>query len=181
MGKCRFNPQMLEKKDKNGYLVNQWAQKHDEENVFCILCSKSFSIVSSFDGIERHAEGKNHKTKCKEILAPTQLYISSVGPSIQVFSTQDECAMAELRWVINCVVNNWSANSCNNIGELFTSMFGKPAVGDFSMSSTKFRYLLTEALEPFFKNNFLSDIAGAFYSLSFDETTNSFIKLILNY
>lgn len=188
MGKCRFNPRMLERKDKNGFFVNQWAKEHGEEHIFCILCSKAISIISGFDGIERHAEGKNHKTRCAEILDPNQLRISAVESSecnessdisssksqaVLMFSSRDECAMAELRWVMKCIVSNWSASSCDNIGELFTCMFGNDAVGDFSISRTKFRYLLTEALGPFFKSSLLTDMAESFYCLSFDETTNN--------
>lgn len=85
----------------------------------------------------------------------------------------DTTSVAEHRWVMKCVEQNLSASSCEKIGELFCSMFGESNVGDFSISKTKFRYLLNEPLGPYFRNLLLNDMSGAYYTLSFDETTNS--------
>lgn len=73
MDKCKFTPQLLEKQDKNGNFVKEWAKKHDEHHIFCTLCIKRISVVRGFDGIEQHGKGKGHKEKCSQMLAKNQL------------------------------------------------------------------------------------------------------------
>ncbi|XP_063216597.1 uncharacterized protein LOC134527657 [Bacillus rossius redtenbacheri] len=65
-----------------------------------------------------------------------------------------------------------SASSCGGIADVFKSMFGEGVPEDFSLSSTKFRYLLTDALSPYFRNVILKDMDGAYYSVCYDKTTN---------
>jgi len=42
-----------------------------------------------------------------------------------------------------------------------------------SLSRTKLSYLITEALGPYFKDIMIKDVQNSFYSILFDETTNS--------
>lgn len=216
MGKCKFRNDMLQKTDENGYLVSEWGRKHDDEHIYCIVCTKPFSITAGANEVLKHARGEGHKAKCVTKLSKSQLRLTAVRPgstatasnavlpgevavqpaavesvaaaaapvstaasaatvhrTLQVYSPRDKTTMAELRWVMECVVKNMSAKSCEGKGDLFASMFGEDRVGDFSISATKFRYLVTDALGPYFRNELLADMAGAYYSLSFDETSNN--------
>ena len=94
-------------------------------------------------------------------------------PRIELYSERDRTTIAELRWVLKCVKADFSAASCEGIGDLFRSMFGDDAVGKFSLSRTKARYIVTEALGPYFRSKLIEDIGDSFYSIGFDETTNS--------
>jgi len=51
-------------------------------------------------------------------------------------------------------------------------MFGDGVPKDSCLGSTKASYYATEALGPFFREEILVEVSGAFYTLHFDETTN---------
>lgn len=116
---------------------------------------------------------KRNVLKCWRKISSEAKTVRPESCTIQLHSSRDKTTMAELQWVMKCVICNWSAKSCNDIQSLFSSMFGQDEVGDFSVSSTKFRYILIEALGPFFLEQLFDDMIGAYYSLSFDESTNN--------
>jgi hypothetical protein len=73
------------------------------------------------------------------------------------------------------IQSNFSFNSCDGLADIFKCMFPLPVAVPvhFSLGATKATYLLTEALAPYFKEQVVKDISGSYYSLLYDETTNS--------
>jgi len=193
---CNFSSDWLDKKDRNGNLINTWAKKDGKNTLFCGLCLTSFSTNGGFDSIQKHAKGKKHSKLASISLNHQQLRLSGKLPqqqpeeqgssstivatevvkspvNVALSSTRDTTAMAECRWVMHCIDKNFSAASCENLQELFKKMFGEEAVNSFSISRTKFRYLLSHGLGPYFYEKLLDDLGSSLFSLSFDETTNS--------
>jgi hypothetical protein len=66
--------------------------------------------------------------------------------------------------------NNWSANSIQGIAVVFVEMFRGST--QIRVCPTKFMYLVSEALYPYFRNVLISDINNGFYCLLYDETTD---------
>lgn len=68
-----------------------------------------------------------------------------------------------------------SGSSCYGLANTFQAMFpDSQIVKDFTSSSTKFRYLITEALEPYYRSklvDYINNSSG--FVISLDETTNA--------
>ncbi|XP_063230993.1 uncharacterized protein LOC134535717 isoform X1 [Bacillus rossius redtenbacheri] len=188
MGKCRFRSEWLERRDDNGYIINEWAKKRNDTDVFCAVCCVTIKIsTKGYQALSQHATCERHKSECRNKLAPSQLKFSVVRPSCSastsrevssenhvkcLYSVRDRATSAELKWVMKCIITNYSASSCRGTADVFKSMFDEGVPEDFSLSSTKFRYLLTDALSPYFRNLILKDMDGAYYSVCYDEATN---------
>ncbi|XP_034248692.1 uncharacterized protein LOC117649763 [Thrips palmi] len=97
------------------------------------------------------------------------------GPLLQLVSRKDAALTAELQWAMKCVQAAYSNNSCDNIVELFKSMFGCDKVPkDMSLGRTKVSYLITDALGPYFHKKMLDDAQKApSFTMCFDETVNN--------
>lgn len=191
MGKCQFRPEWLKKVDSNDCVVAEWARKHSETEAFCSLCNKTFTIVKGFQAIEQHSSSAKHREAWMVINGSGQLRISAVRESesaqtlpgevlsktsvvkLHTMSTRDAAAKAELTWVLKCIASDYSAASCDGIRDTFNAMFPNAVPNDFSLSRTKFRYLVSDALAPHFRAAQLNDACGSVYTLCYDETTNS--------
>ncbi len=79
---------------------------------------------------------------------------------------------AEIIWVLNCVVNNFSTNSCTGIADIFASMFPGALPEQFPLGRTNFAYLLQFALDPYFHGQIVSNMEIPYFSIQYDETTN---------
>lgn len=80
---------------------------------------------------------------------------------------------AEIIWTMTVIAKNFSAQSCQNIGEVFCAMFPALVPKDFSLSPKKLSYLVTEALGPYFKDSMLQEAKKTYFSIQYDETTNN--------
>lgn len=197
MGKCKLHIEWLERKDENGFVIKEWARKHTDREVFCVLCNVTFCVDKGFQAISQHASSVRHKTLSETKLHRNQLRLAAVRPScstlpsstvdsdnvivpgkaLQLFSVRENYKAAELYWILKCVTSNYSFSSCDGISELFDCMFGShcglKVSENFSLSSTKARYLLTDALAPYFRKLLVEDMCGVYYSICYDETTNN--------
>lgn len=92
--------------------------------------------------------------------------------------TQSDCTVkAEALWSMKVANSNYSFSSCDGLPKLFQTMFEDSLTAkDFSMSRTKVSYVITHALGPYFLQQTLKDLDGAYYMLHFDETTTSQVK-----
>lgn len=96
---------------------------------------------------------------------------------LQLSHSRDEATRAEIIWTMKVVSSNFSASSCNDVGETFRNMFpNNPTCSEFSLARSKLSYMLTDCVGPFLRNIFLLDVKGSDYTLCFDETTNSASK-----
>ena len=98
------------------------------------------------------------------------------GVSLKVIANKDAAYNAELIWALKTVSADFSANSATGISEVFKKMFPEAVPKNFCLNPTKLSYLLTDALAPYFREDVLDEARNSFYSLQFDETTNSASK-----
>lgn len=92
---------------------------------------------------------------------------------------KEEVIKSELLWALKTTKNNYSFSSADDLSLSFQEMFpdGKIA-SKFSLSRTKFSYLITEATGPYFHDQLLKDVVKSIspYSIEYDELTNKEVK-----
>lgn len=184
MGKCRVRDGWFARDDGQGRRVSEWAKKHSDHEVFCSICTCTVGVgTKGFQAIEQHASTVKHQQQCRTKLAPTQLRLRGVSTDgevnrperqgVQIYNVNNSRISAELIWAMKCIASNYSAASCDGIGDVFKSMFPNSVPDDFSLSRTKFRYFVADALGPYFRDHLTNDLSGAYYTLIYDETTNA--------
>ena len=199
--KCNFRSSWINEKDPSGYLRTEWLKKHDGENAFCTACQCTikFSTLGG-QAITHHAKSEKHIRQCRVVLSRSQLHLergrpiavstesppltsaNDIAPTnpparvlapVQLYSVRQNSVRAEIFWCLKCVASDYPAASCDDLKDLFGVMFeGSPQLQDFSLGRTKFTYLLTYGLAPYFRDELKNDLCGSYYSLYFDETTN---------
>lgn len=79
MGKCKFQTEWLKKLDITGKVVESWGRKFNDDKMFCMICSKAFSIAAGFAKINQHASSSIHKNAAKGKLNDNQLKLASTS------------------------------------------------------------------------------------------------------
>lgn len=192
MGKCTVKSGWFQKNDSNGFMVSEWGQKKSDCEVICMLCAQTISVSWGFSAIEQHASTRKHREQCKVKLSSSQLHLSSAHPgcssdgvissptatpSIQLYSAKQAASRAELIWCLKMIGGNFAVQpACEDVKETFEAMFPGSVPSEFTLSRTKARYLVCDALAPYFKKQLVDDIGGAHFSLCFDETVNAASK-----
>ncbi|KAE8741989.1 hypothetical protein FOCC_FOCC012469 [Frankliniella occidentalis] len=180
----------LGRKDSTGNPISVWCKQLTPTTVFCQLCTSTIDCASKgFQAITQHTTMLKHQKNIKDKLNPNQLRIGllpaaeptattappSAVPNVRLscFNKQDETTKKELLWVLKCTLSNYSAKSCDGVGEIFEAMFGSESVGNFTLGRVKMAYIQTDCLGPYFYYNMVvGDAADAYFTLCFDETTN---------
>lgn len=188
MGRCAFKIEWLKRTDSNGCQISDWARNHANTEAFCKICMNSFSVAKGFQALEQHASTSKHKENWTGRLGLSQLRLrrekistsnepqsSGTGTSgkIQLFSPRDSAAKAELIWLLKCIASDLPAASCDGIADTFSAMFPDVDISNFSLSRSKARYLVTDALAPYFRESWLKEARNSIFTLCYDETTNS--------
>lgn len=182
MGKCRFNSKWLEQRDAAGHLVSTWARKINDENILCAACDKTIQLQRGIQAIMQHSRGEKHKEQFQIKFKHRQLHLeartqtenidkvdsgvaaTSHSLQLELFSPRENAIKAELIWTMRATGHNYSFLSCEGIVETFKSMFpDSKCLTEFALSPTKMRYLITEALGPFFIEKLTEDIEGKFF------------------
>ncbi|XP_067127543.1 uncharacterized protein [Centruroides vittatus] len=70
------------------------------------------------------------------------------------------------------IASNYSFASCHDIKETINAMCADNLPKEFSLSHQKMRYLITEALAPYFFDQMVDDAQRSYYTISYDETCN---------
>lgn len=177
MGKCKFQPEWMDREDCSGHKISIWAKNQGDGNLLCKVCEDSISVAKGFYAIKQHYETEKHKNNFTRKNNVNQLRISNIdvaNQGIKLHCLKDSSYSAELIWCLKIVAGNVSANFSQDIACVFKAMF--PSDGavpeKFSLNPTKVRYLMTDALGPYFKNQFLREMKTSYFTLMFDETTN---------
>jgi len=196
MGKCKYSPTWAAKTDPNGYVVQTWGSKHSDSEMKCSVCNAVFSCTGGWQSVKQHSLTKLHRDNCSLKLNPNQGRLftdpgprersAALTPTIDTSTDQphqptvrlsyprDEATRAELLWVMKIIKSNYSFNSCSDLGGMPRAMFPTAALPqEFSLGASKAKYLLTDALAPYFNKELIRDMAGSFYSIAFDETCNA--------
>lgn len=89
-------------------------------------------------------------------------------------SEKDKATSAELIWAMKVVESRYSYSSCDGVKEIFKAMFPNSVPDNFTMSSSKVSYLVSEGLGPYFHKVIVEDIktSNSKYTMQYDETTN---------
>lgn len=187
MGKCKFANEWLERKDTNGFKISDWGRKLNND-LFCTVCEKTISIEKGFYAIQQHYKTEKHKSNVLLKRGPSQLRLSIENKSdhhpassrnecapLRLYSCRDSALTAELIWCLKIVSSNMPIESCSGIVNIFKAMF--PIEGsipeNFCLNPTKASYLITDALAPYFREIFISEVQQKYFSLQYDETTNN--------
>lgn len=186
MGKCKFQTSWLERDDSQGHLVKVWGKRCGDSELMCIVCDKSINVSKGFQAITQHATMLKHRQNFEIKQASNQLHLVTVSPpscsfpsssssggTVLLYNSRDRTTAAELMWCLKCVASDFSFSSCNGLQETFTVMFGDSVSQNFSLGNNKAHYLISDALSPYFKKLQMQDMAGSYFSLLYDETTNS--------
>ncbi|KAK2556252.1 hypothetical protein P5673_021873 [Acropora cervicornis] len=135
--------------------------------------AKSVPIAKSFASVKETS-----------LVAPTTLTNDSVmertGEGWAVQSLSDLCTLskkvahAEILWALKCVSSHFSRNSNTGVNDLFKRMFSDSEIAaTYSMSGSKFRYVTTFGLGPYFAKKLLYDVKQApAHALLFNESQN---------
>ena len=83
-----------------------------------------------------------------------------------------EIADTEILWALKCVYFHFSGNSSVGVNDLFNRMFSDSEIAvDYSMSESKFRYVTTFELGPYFTRKLLCDVEQSLvHALLFDKS-----------
>jgi len=198
MPKCNARDDWFFKDDMQGYKVSDWGRKTDcLSEIFCSICICTVDVKKGFQSLSQHASTKKHKQNARIKLNIKQLTLttsttttnennsriedtlveknskSSTFSTVHLYSISDQSVVAELIWALKVVSSNYSFSSSDGIVEVFQTMFPNAIPKGFSMSRSKLTYLITDALGPYFREELIKDIANEYFSIIYDETTNS--------
>ena len=108
---------------------------------------------------------------------PTRPIISTltlIHPA-KTISFQDQVTRAEALWAINAARHGYSYHSCNEVDDLFRTMFPDSKIAEqFSMERIKMSYVVSHGLGLHFHRDLVSEIKRCErFVLCFDEQTNN--------
>ena len=146
----------------------------DLNYVLCTVCDKKINYSKTgCQALTQHSKGKSQQKNATIVGSQQKIAIKNNVVQININKERANVIKAEIIWAIKSVMSNYSANSCENISNVFSLMFDCETASKFHMSRTKMSYLITEGLSHFFIEDLKKDIRDSFYSLLFDETTNN--------
>ena len=99
--------------------------------------------------------------------------------TLQCISLKDEATRAELIWAMKVVSSHYSYASYDKIKDTLDTMLPGKIPDNFTMSSSKVSYLVSEATGPYFKQVVAHDVknSGSPFTLQYDDqTTNAQIN-----
>lgn len=181
MGKCTFSNIWLDKVDEEGNKISEWGKQQDN-GLYCIVCNYLIPADKGFYSIKRHYGKDKHKNNFNQKKGSSQLYLSlketldssasesnsnasgsNKVASLHLYSSKEDSLAAELIWCMKIVACNMSIESSNGIADVFKAMFPGTVPDKFSLNPTKAGYLITDALAPYFRELFLSEVQDIFF------------------
>lgn len=98
---------------------------------------------------------------------------SACASSMKGFISKNDTLTAEIWWCLRTALKNHSASSNKDIDFYLKKMFpSDPLVQNFSCGETKTTYMMVFGIAPYLKSVLIEQVAGAPYSLMFDESLN---------
>ena len=85
---------------------------------------------------------------------------------------------AEIVWALKVVMSHFSLRSCLELNDLFKCIFRDSQIASkFSLSKTKYSYIINFGLAPYFSELLLSQIkASSFFVISYDESLKKILR-----
>jgi hypothetical protein len=197
----KFNLNWLSRVDANNDPVKIWLKTGSTSSTFkCSLCQTNELNCGNqgWKAVEQHMSNDKHKQILRQWKENVKFTVSSSSSSsesvvssssacstIAVLETnnnkhkplslEDQVLKSEILWSLNIAQKGFSYNSCNELNELFSSMFPNSAnATKFSIQSNKMSYVMSHDLDPYFKRKMVDDVKKADkFVLIFDEQTNN--------
>ena len=189
-GKMKFNKAWLDKCDNDKFRIGLWcmAVKDDDYKAYCTLCSKAFAVdTSGLSQVLQHAKkGSKHSAIAKCKFSGSQQHFQRMGPTsstsgapssipLIAMTHAEQVTKAEIVWLLKVCASDYSLSSCDDLPNTFQEMFQGAISQDFSLSSSKASYLISDGLGPYFIKKLVEDVksSNATYTVEYDETTTS--------
>lgn len=196
----QFNTSWLSRVDANNDPVKIWLKMGSTSTTFkCSLCQTSDLSCGNqgWKAVEQHMNIHKHKQILSQwknnmkFTVSTQSSSSSTNPSTststsipilersnnkdKTLSLEDQITKAEILWSLNVAAKGFSYSSCDELNELFSSMFPDSAIATkFTIQADKMSYVISHGLGPYFKKLMIEDVKKADkFVLIFDEQTNN--------
>ena len=95
--------------------------------------------------------------------------------NVTYVSAKDAITKAELTWAMRSVSLHFSNSTSDNIKLVLNAMFPGKIPANFTMSSSKLSYLISDGTGTYFNSLMVKDITKSRtpYSIHFDKTTNN--------
>lgn len=184
---------MAFKTDSQGHTISSWCKpsKESANKAFCFVCHKTVCCNNQgLNQLLQHAKTQTHKKLADSIISGKQLVLtsdtskdSSFTNKASSFNNKMTCFsyrmnLFELIWSLEVVSSHYSYASCDNIKDTFHAMFPGKISDDFSMSSSKVSYMVSEGTGPYLKKIVIDDVLNSqsMFTLHYDETTNAQIQ-----
>jgi hypothetical protein len=191
----KFHRCWLEKLDSDGNPVKRWLKQGTNPSTFiCSICKTDELSCGNkgWQSIEQHMNNKKHRDNLKliqqnstftirnELSVTQQGSLSSNVSTVTLtrpnknMSFTDQVTRAEALWAINAARHGYSYRSCDDLGDLFRSMFPDSRIAEnYKMERIKLSYVISHGLGPFFHRNLVQDIKKCErFVLCFDEQKN---------
>ena len=107
--------------------------------------------TSSVETPKKPSSSTNHHDQFN-IENSTGKYVNTVT----LLNPRSEALKAELLWCLEVIAKKALFKSCNNKKQLFSVMFPGLISESFNLSESKAKYLITDALAPYFKEQLLT-------------------------
>lgn len=180
----KFNESWLLQKDNNQHLISSYAiieKSNETTKLKCKICNIYIEYsIKGLAAIRQHSDGKKHKSNYATKEGENQTKIVLDGKSNLMtaglnLSFSHKVMKSELLHTINAIDKNHSFQSSMKDAENYKEMFPDSEIAkSFKINPKKAAYLTTEALGPYYREQFLDDIIknDKPFSILFDETTN---------
>ena len=123
----------------------------------------------------RKGEGSSSKLSSDQDVQITHTHAEEKKQlSISALVEKEYVADAEIRWCLNVVTSKLSQRSCDNVVDLFISMFPDSDIAKkMKLKKGKCGYVINYGIAPYIEQCLLDEVAiSRFYALSFDESLN---------
>ncbi|CAF2081799.1 unnamed protein product [Rotaria magnacalcarata] len=196
----KFNTSWLSRIDADDNPVKVRLKRGTTPTSFkCSLCQTSDLDCGNqgWRAIDQHMKVQKHKQVMNEwkqnrkftVLTPTPFNPTdsskSTTNSIPVLEKNyhnnkplafdEEVTKAEILWTMNVAKKGYAYKSCDELNELFKSMFPDSAIATrFHIQSNNMSYVMSNGLGSYFKKQLVNDVKKADrFVLIFDEQTNN--------
>ncbi|XP_055526160.1 uncharacterized protein LOC129718939 [Wyeomyia smithii] len=200
MGKTRFDANWLQKQDPNGSLYESYIIFNERSlaagEVYCKICNRRKVTFANrgIASLHDHAKTSKHKDLAniyssnqqlrlsssskvevipsrgnRDVSYEPQLSTQSTQPTMRLHVTDGSTLEKEVVWIIHSVMKYASFNSAGKDSKIL-KLIAPNDLNGFCLYRQKMTDMVNHAIGPYFRDLFLKDVRGEYYSLLFDET-----------
>ncbi|CAF1116233.1 unnamed protein product [Rotaria sordida] len=134
-------------------------------------CRKNKSIKNNLKFVTQSS--KSQPLSTNDILETSSLRLDDVR-KLPMLNFDQQITKAETLWALTVARRGFTYNSCNNIGDVFRSMFPDSKIAEqFNMQSKKISYVISHGIGPYFHRYLIKQLKRCEkFVLCIDEQTN---------